>query len=141
MHASPILRRCTFGAAATMAVFAFAAAGAQEMKLQLTGDAEVPPVTTSAKGEGTFNVAPDNSITGSVRTTGMEGTMAHLHEGAAGSNGPVRIPLTKQGDQWVVPPGTKLDDAQRQALKAGKLYVNVHSAKHPGGELRAQLAP
>ena len=31
--------------------------------------------------------------------------------------------------------------AQMQAFKAGNLYVNVHSAEHKGGEIRAQLTP
>jgi hypothetical protein len=37
------------------------------------------------------------------------------------------------------PAGAKLTDAQYAAYKAGNLYVNVHSAKNPGGEIRAQL--
>ena len=30
---------------------------------------------------------------------------------------------------------------QLKAYKAGELYVNVHSAANPGGEVRAQLKP
>ncbi len=138
MNALPILHRFALVAAAS-ALFALTAASAQEMKLELGGKNEVPPVATSATGTGAFSVKPDGSISGSVTTSGMEGTMAHIHEGAAGANGPVRIPLTKDGDKWVVPEGTRLDDAQRKALREGRLYVNVHSKAHPGGELRAQL--
>ncbi|HLS56839.1 MAG TPA: CHRD domain-containing protein [Zeimonas sp.] len=102
----------------------------------------MPPAKTSATGTGTISVAADRTISGSVTTTGMKGTMAHIHEAAAGANGPVAIPLVQDGDgKWAVPPGTKLNDAQFAALKAGKLYVNVHSAQYPGGEVRAQLQP
>jgi len=126
-------------AAACAAVFVLSPAAAQDMKFELSGKNEVPPVTTSASGEGSFSVKPDGAISGSVSTSGIDGTMAHIHEGAAGANGPVRVPLTKDGNKWVVPDGTKFNDEQQKALKEGKLYVNVHSKAHPGGELRAQL--
>ena len=59
-----------------------------------------------------------------------------------GVNGPVVIPLTKTSDNvWSVPANAKLSDAQYDSYKAGKLYVNVHSAAHKDGEIRAQLKP
>jgi len=110
--------------------------------VELSGKQEVPPVTTSASGKGEITVAADRTVTGSVKTTGVEGTAAHIHEGARGKNGPVIIPLTKSGsDTWMVPPGAKLSDAQYDSYKAGSLYVNVHSAANKGGEVRGQLAP
>ncbi|MCZ7560737.1 MAG: CHRD domain-containing protein [Burkholderiaceae bacterium] len=128
--------------AVTAALSLATGALAQEVNLKLGGAAEVPPVTTSAAGTGKITVGADRSVTGSVTTTGMKGTMAHIHEGAAGVNGRVAIPLVSDGDgKWLVPAGTKFDEAQYAAFKAGKLYVNVHSAQHPGGEVRAQLTP
>lgn len=122
-----------------LALFSGAAAAAA---LKLTGAEEVPPVTTSASGEGTIAVAADGAVSGSVKTTGIDATMAHIHHGAAGKNGPVIIPLTKGADgEWSVPAGAKLDEAQMKAYKAGDLYVNVHSDAHKGGEIRAQLKP
>ena len=57
------------------------------------------------------------------------------------SNGPVIVPLSKNGDTYSVPPGRKLTASQLQAFKAGNTYVNVHTAKNKGGEVRAQLQP
>lgn len=107
--------------------------------LKLTGANEVPAVTTPASGTGTITVAPDRSVSGSVTATGMSPTMAHIHQGAPGVNGPVIIPLSQSGNVFTVPAGAKLTDAQYDAYKAGNLYVNIHSAAHPGGEIRAQL--
>ena len=115
--------------------------GSGAMKVSLTGAEEVPPVQTGASGSGSFRVAEDGTVSGSVSTTGMAGTMAHIHQGAKGQNGPVIVPLTKSGDTYSVPDGRKLTQAQIDALKAGNLYVNVHSDKNKGGEIRAQLAP
>ncbi len=126
--------------AAAALVFA-GSAFAEAMKVDLSGSHEVPPVTTNAKADGTITIAADRSVSGSVATTGIDATMAHIHQAAAGKNGPIIIPLTKDGNKWVVPAGAKLTEAQEKAFKAGDLYVNVHSAAHPGGEIRAQLKP
>ena len=61
--------------------------------------------------------------------------------GARGANGPVIVPLSKSGDTYTAPPGAKLNDAQMQALNAGNLYVNAHTNRNKGGEVRAQLQP
>jgi hypothetical protein len=114
----------------------------QGMKIKLTGDQEVPPIKTAASGGGTILISSDKSVSGSVTTTGVEGTAAHIHEGPAGKNGPIIIPLTKGADNtWSVPAGAKLTDAQYKSYQEGNLYVNVHSAANKGGEIRAQLNP
>jgi hypothetical protein len=117
-------------------------ASAADVKVTLSGSQEVPAVTTSASGSGTITVGDDMSVSGSVMTTGIAGTAAHIHMAAVGQNGPVAVPLTKSGDGgWAVPAGTKLTDAQFAAFKAGNLYVNVHSESNKGGEIRGQLTP
>jgi hypothetical protein len=115
--------------------------GSGATSVKLSGAEEVPPVSASGSGSGTIRVNSDGTVSGSVTTTGVEGTMAHIHQGAKGQNGPVLIPLTKSGDTYTVPAGAKLNDAQIKAFQAGNLYVNVHTAKNKGGEVRGQLTP
>ncbi len=131
-------------ATAIAGIFAGSAgiANAADVMVALTGGHEVPPVTTTASGSGTLTINADKTVSGSVTTTGVDATMAHIHDAAAGKNGPVIVPLEKKGaNEWVVPAGAKLTDAQYKSYQNGNLYVNVHSAAHPGGEIRAQLAP
>ena len=117
-------------------------AGAEDIKVTLTGDQEVPPVTTAAKGEGTITVAKDKTVTGAVTTSGVEAIAAHIHIAEPGKNGPPVMTLVKSGEnKWSTPAGAKLTEEQYQSFKAGHLYVNVHSAKNKGGELRGQLKP
>jgi len=116
-------------------------ASAAEIDVELSsGSKEVPPVQTMASGTARFVVKDDMTVSGDVKTTGIDGIAAHIHEGAAGQNGAVVIPLTKKGgDEWIVPAGAKLSAAQMTALKAGNLYVNVHSDAYKSGEIRGQL--
>lgn len=112
------------------------------IKVTLSGSQEVPPAITTASGFGTIVVNADMSVSGSVTTEGIEATAAHIHLGGIGKNGPVIVPMTKTSDNvWSVPAGSKLTEAQYASYKAGDLYVNVHSAKYKGGEIRGQLKP
>jgi hypothetical protein len=128
--------------AATVLTLGSAAASAKDVKVNLTGAEETPPVTTTAAGHGSIKIAKDKSVTGTIKTTGIEGTAAHIHVAAPGEAGPPIITLTKGADgTWTVPAGSKLTDAQWADFKGGKLYVNVHSEQHKPGEIRAQLKP
>jgi hypothetical protein len=130
------------GATLIAGLLAAGASLAADMKLKLSGNQEVPPVQTQASGAGTITVNDDKSVSGSITTTGINATAAHIHEAAMGKNGPVIIPLEKKSDkEFAVPAGAKLSDTQYKAFKAGDLYVNVHSDAHKGGEIRAQLKP
>lgn len=112
----------------------------KEIQVTLNGEQEVPPVQTTASGSGTITVEDDKSIKGTITTSNIKGTGGHIHEGAAGKNGPDIITLTKTSDnEWAVPSDAKLSDAQYDAFKAGQLYVNIHSDAHKSGEIRGQL--
>jgi hypothetical protein len=128
--------------AAVIFVASSASVLAVDLKVKLTGAEETPPVTTSASGTGTITIAADKSVSGTIKTTGIDGTVAHIHVGAPGQSGPPIITLDKSADGvWSVPAGSMLTDAQYASFKAGNLYVNVHSAEHKPGEIRAQLKP
>jgi len=116
---------------------------AADSMLKLSGEQEVPPVTSTASGTGTITVAADGAVSGSVTTTGITATMAHIHMAPSkGANGPVIVPLTQSSPGvWSVPAGAKLTPEQLKAYQDGLLYVNVLSAEHKAGEIRAALMP
>lgn len=139
-------KTCLSGAAAVflaaVVLGACSHVGTSLDELKLTGDQEVPPVNTTAFATGRITVAADGSVSGSIRVSGLAVTMAHIHLGAIGRNGPVILPLTKTGDGvWSVPPGARLTAEQFRSYQAGELYVNIHSEANKGGEIRAQLKP
>ena len=133
---------CHSLAAAFILTASSMSAFAEDVRLNLSGDKEVPPVSTMAMATGVISVNTDMTVSGAVTTNGIAATMAHIHYGKMATNGPVLIGLVKNGDNvWRVPDGAKLTEEQYRAFKAGDLYVNVHSAEHKGGEIRAQMMP
>lgn len=132
----------------------------------LTGDREVPPVETDATGTTSVVVDRHGNVHYSLAVAGIENvTMAHVHQGAAGENGPVV--------QWLHPgsePGQEpqllageftgvlhhgefspndfvgpLEDESLETfldvVADGEAYVNVHTEEHPDGAIRGQLHP
>ena len=111
--------------------------------LRLTGAEETPPNASAAVGTGSIKVDADGNVTGSVSApTLAQPRAAHIPLGAPGQAGPPIITLNG-GDEgtWTVPDGARLSPSQLLSYKAGNLYVNIHTAAFPGGELRAQLRP
>ncbi len=113
------------------------------MKNQLTGAQEVPPVTTGGTGtvDSTFDKST-NALSWTVTYAGLSGPLmaAHIHgPAAAGANAGVIIPFTGDLASPIRGKAT-LTAAQVADLNAGRLYVNLHTAKNPGGEIRAQLS-
>jgi hypothetical protein len=113
-------------------------------KATLTGAAEVPgPGDTN--GSGTVQVTLDsdkNEVCYDLAVATIEeATGAHIHEGAAGKEGPVTVSLdTPRGGSAK---GCKpVDAAVVHAMMAhpANYYVNVHNAAHPKGALRGQLS-
>lgn len=134
------------GLLAAVAAWPMAHAAVTTYKGTLGGATEVPPVTTAGKGAASVSVdTATKQASWRVEYSGLSGpaTAAHIHCGAAaGANSGVAValgagptaasPLTGSG---------AMTDAQLADLAAGKCYVNIHTDKNKGGELRAQLAP
>jgi hypothetical protein len=109
-------------------------------RVALSAQNEVPPAASTATGSGSVTVGSDCAVSANISVSGMTATAAHIHEGRAGANGPVLVPLTKSGDNaFVAAPGAKMTEAQCASYRAGNTYVNVHSDKFKGGEVRGQL--
>jgi hypothetical protein len=127
---------------------------------------EVPPVTNAeASGSGTmtitFNLVKDSAgaIT-SGSTVDFAGTFsgfpngtaltaAHIHPGAAGTNGSVLVSTAITAGEVTFPTGTgalnktglplTADIANQILANPGNFYFNIHTAMNPGGVARGQL--
>ncbi|TAJ17962.1 MAG: CHRD domain-containing protein, partial [Dehalococcoidia bacterium] len=123
---------------------------------RLAGTNEVPAVTSAATG--TFTATLDEAAGTIAWTLSVpaitNATAAHIHAGAAGVNGGIVLSL------FAAPTGSPASSINVSgtaraadlsgafagnlpgfvtALKAGGLYVNVHTSANPGGEIRAQV--
>jgi hypothetical protein len=121
----------------------------------LTGAQDVPtPVNTqqSLVGSGTFLFDPStNNLSFAFAFTGLTGPAlaAHFHNGATGVAGPVVQGICGSPNSILssCPSGTSafisgtwtVPTDQVQALLTGQIYVNVHTATNPSGELRGQI--
>ncbi|MBC7776171.1 MAG: CHRD domain-containing protein [Phycisphaerae bacterium] len=105
----------------------------------LNGDQETPPVTTSAIGTAVASLNPTlDSLTYFVSVTGLTPTAAHFHTGPAGTAGPVLVPLATPAPNFYT--GTvAITPTQLANFLKGGVYVNVHTAANPGGEIRGQM--
>jgi CHRD domain/Secretion system C-terminal sorting domain len=113
----------------------------------LNGAQQVPINTTTASGSVVGSYDPQRGLLGiKVTYAGLtaNATSAHIHRGAIGVNGPVQIDFGGLGFTFGAQSGTFskiifLNATQAADLLAGNLYVNIHNASFPGGEIRAQL--
>ena len=103
---------------------------------------EVPVVNSTGLGLASVVISKNQSkVEYKVVATGLTGaiTAAHFHYGAADVAGGVAYALTINGN--VLSGTIDLTDTKFiDSLKAGKVYVNIHTAANTGGEIRGQLA-
>lgn len=117
--------------------------GSIQITARMNGANEVPAVSTPAQGLGVFTMSLDKqNLAVNIGVTDLSGpiTGIHIHEGAAGTNGPVVFNLTPfiNGNR-IQTTLHSLSTAQRTKFLNGSYYLNVHTATNPGGEVRAQL--
>lgn len=125
---------------------------------RLVGEEEVPPVQTNAHGETVLQLNEDHTRLQYRLTVNnlQRFTEAHIHLGARGENGPVvaflfgpavpSISVTKAVVTGVVTENDLVGPLEDQPfselvrhMRAGNTYVNVHTERHPAGEIRGQI--
>ncbi|MDZ7692778.1 MAG: CHRD domain-containing protein [Balneolaceae bacterium] len=117
---------------------------AQTFEATLQGSNEVPAVTTDASGSVTVTLEGDSiHVQGKFSGLSSDYIASHIHEGGPDENGSAIIPLEpmigsdKRSGSWDAT--YMVEESQISALKAGNLYINVHSAENKPGEIRGQL--
>lgn len=125
------------------------ASGAVELALTATlSGAEEVPGPGVADGTGMAEVRVGEVELCYQLTTNMGGkpTGAHIHEAAKGAAGDVIVDLapvfTTDGSASTAEACVKPDRAAlvKISYTPERFYVNVHTAEHPGGAVRGQLA-
>ena len=85
--------------------------------------------------------APASITGGDVGLTGPA-KAAHFHgPAAAGANSGVQIDIGKMGLASPMHGSATLTAEQETDVMAGMWYINIHTAKHPDGEIRGQVMP
>ena len=105
----------------------------------LLGSNEVANGDPDGSGAGSITIDP---VTGAVNwqlsTANVAvATLAHIHRGAAGSNGPVVFDFSAQFSGSGV---MSLALAAEILANPAGFYFNIHTAAHPGGAVRGQLS-
>lgn len=137
------MRRSLLFAGLLLAAPVVSMAPAEARTVQVTGQfTPSAGVTTTPTGNVTATLNEKrNLVTYTITWNGLSGPVmaAHFHGPAdpgqdAGVMAPISGPYTSPLHGAVV-----LTPAQVTALRAGRVYVNLHTAAHPDGEARAQL--
>jgi CHRD domain len=145
----------------TVVVYAGMANADELFKATLTGDQEVPPVTTDTTGKAFFrlNKAETEIEIQLDVNDGERITQSHIHCASVGVNGPVVVFLAglhaaglDVDGKWVSNATIKDTSIVNTAcgatvlalaaeMRNGNTYANVHSVDHPGGVVRGQIEP
>jgi outer membrane protein assembly factor BamB len=121
------------------AVLSVSAVQAVTLTATLSGGQEVPANGSISSGTTVVNVDPGTGVLSWSTTSSLPVTSAtghHIHQGAAGVNGPVVVNFSNAYNGTVTI-STAL--AAQIAFSPRNFYVNLHTAAFPGGEIRGQL--
>jgi CHRD domain len=138
-----MIRKACLATAFAVALVSTASAATISYTARLAGTREVPK--TESKGTGKLEATYDTATKALNYTLTFDGlsgpeTAAHLHGPAArGANAGVIVPLGDKGATSPITGTATLTDEQAKELQTGKVYVNVHTAANPGGEIRGQV--
>src|SRR3954470_15381428 len=128
---------------AVLFVFALSLpAAAQTFVFDLRGSQEVPPTASIGSG-GCFGQLnqPGASFAVTCVHNVASATQMHIHRGAPGVNGPVIFDLGDPGSGTINATWTSMSPTDISDMIAGNLYVNIHTAGRPTGEIRGQILP
>ena len=103
----------------------------------LTGAQEAPPVVSTGTGTASAIVSAGQDNVKYHLKTSLTPTNAHIHTAIGGISGAVTIPFSPIAQ--VIDGQAALTAAQATDMAEGRMYVNVHTAANPGGEIRGQL--
>jgi len=115
--------------------------------IPLSGYEVSPAVNTAGVGQADITVNDQTGVlSGTLTVMGLQGapTVAHIHDGAAGTNGGVILALDSDINRpfvFTVPANTTLSAGDLAKLLGGQTYLQVHSAAHTAGEVRGQILP
>ena len=137
------MNKAVFATLVFGAAVAFAGpASAEKLKAVLDGKSEVPATTSAGTGAADLDYdAATKKLSWKLTYSGLSGpaTAAHFHGPAeAGKNEGVMVPIPGIASSPVEGSAT-LTEAQASDLMSGKLYMNIHTAANPGGEIRGQV--
>lgn len=133
----------SFSLLLAVGIAAFAAAPAfaevMQMKAALDGKSESPATDSPATATADIKIDTDaKTISWTIKSTGLTGpaTAAHFHGPAdPGTNAKPEIDISKAIETGTMP----ITAEQLADFNAGKIYVNIHTAKFPNGEIRGQV--
>lgn len=130
-------------AAAAVLGTAGLAAASSDLNATLSGSSEVPAGDPDGRGSGriTLNAAKGRVCYSATLSKVGTVTAGHIHQGAKGKAGPVRVSLfatpTKRPKGCVN--GVPKSLIRAIARNPRSYYLNLHNASYPAGAVRGQL--